>query len=75
MLVKINYDGAVFPNSNMARVRVVIRDSHGCVLASCLKLIPSAHAATFALSFAMDIGFSRAVLEGDSWTVFRALQN
>lgn len=83
MLVKINYDGAVFPNSNMARVRVVIRDSHGCVLASCLKLIPSARsveeieaqAATFALSFAMDIGFSRAVLEGDSWTVFRALQN
>ena len=53
------------------------------MLASCLKLIPSAHsgeeieaqAAAFALSFATDIGSSRAVLEGDSWTVFRALQN
>ena len=82
-LVKINDDGAVFPNSNLAGVGVVIRDSHGCVLASCSKLIPSAHsgeeieaqAATVALSFVADIGFSRAVLEGDSWTVFRALQN
>ena len=26
-----------------------------------------------ALSFALDIGFSRAILEGDSWEVFKAL--
>ena len=30
-------------------------------------------AGAFALSFASDIGFPRAVLEGDSWTVYRAL--
>ena len=30
-------------------------------------------AVAFVLSFASDIGFPRAVLEGDSWTVYRAL--
>lgn len=32
-------------------------------------------AAAMALSFALDIGISRAVLEGDSWVVIKALMD
>ncbi|XP_075635214.1 uncharacterized protein LOC142607567 [Castanea sativa] len=80
-LVKINSDGAIFPNLNKAGIGVVIRDNKGLILASCSKKLPKAYsgeeiealAAALALSFASDIGFSRAFLEGDLWTVYRAL--
>ena len=60
---------------------MVIRDVRGSVMASCSKILPQAYsgvevealAAAMALSFASDISFSRAVLEGDSWVVIKAL--
>ena len=73
-LVKINFDGVVFGASNMFGIGVVIRDSNGDVLTSCSQKIPQAYkveeiealAAFKALSFAFVLGFSSAILEGDS---------
>ncbi|KAL0004830.1 hypothetical protein SO802_012391 [Lithocarpus litseifolius] len=78
---KINFDGAVFPNEKKTGVGVVIRDHRGWVIASCSKLIHQqldcseieAFAAGWALSFALDVGVNRAVLEGDSWSVIKGL--
>ena len=81
-LVKINFDGAVFANENKSRIGVVIRNDEGLVLASCAKKIPVAYsgceietmAAVAAFSFASDIGIKRAILEGDSLAVIKALR-
>ena len=82
-LVKINFDGAVFTFSeeNKSGIGVVIRDSSGSVLVSCSKKIPhalmgskaEALAAVTALSFATELGVDKAVLEGDSMEVIKAL--
>ena len=37
--VKINFNGAIFRDSNMSGIGVVIRDNNRAVLASCLKKI------------------------------------
>ena len=58
----------------MSGVGVVIRDNNGSVLASFSKKIPQAYkpdeietlAAMIALSFQHELGFRRAILEGDS---------
>ena len=79
--MKINFDGAVFSSTNQFGVGVVIRDAHGLVITSYSRKLPKVYraieveslAVAMALSFALDIGFSRAVLEGDSWEVFKAL--
>ena len=82
-LVKINFDGAIFGASNMSGIGVVIRDSNGDVLTSCSKKIPQAYkaeeiealAAFKALSFAFVLGFSSAILEGDSLGLIQALKS
>ena len=81
-LVKINFDDAVFVNENKSGIGVVIRNEGGLVLASCAKKIPVIYcgceietmAAAAALSFASDIGIKRAILEGDSLAVIKALR-
>ena len=78
--LKINYDGAIFPNENKSGIGVVIRDGDGEVIASCSKLLHQAYssreveamAAVTALSLASDIGVQQAILEGDSLEVFKA---
>ena len=40
-LVKINFDGAVFSESNQSGIGLVIQDNNGAVLASCLEKNPS----------------------------------
>ena len=73
-LMKINFDGAVFGASNMSSIGVVIWDSNGVVLASYSEKIPQTYkveetealAALNALSFAFELGFRSAILEGDS---------
>ena len=63
--VKINFNGAIFRDSNMSGIGVVIRDNNGAVLASCSKKITQAYkankiealAALKALSFAHELGF------------------
>ena len=80
-LVKINFDGTVFPKENKSGIRVVIRNNKGSVITSCSKKFPHAYSgsdieamtAAMTLPFALDIGITHAVLEGDSWAVIRAL--
>ena len=81
--MKINFDGAVFGASNMSNIGVVIRDSNGAILASCSQKIPQAYkaeeiealAALKALSFAFELGFRSAILEGDSLRLIQALKS
>ena len=79
--VKINFDGANFSELKKSSIGVVIRDSAGQVLASMSQQINQAYsaeevetlAACKALRFASDIGFSVAVLEGDSQVLMKRL--
>nr|POE61318.1 hypothetical protein CFP56_48890 [Quercus suber] len=79
---KINFDGVIFPKEKKSGIGVVIRDSRGLVIASCSKAVHQvlgvfdveAMAATWALSFASDVGVKRAVLEGDSMAVIAGLR-
>ena len=80
-MVKINFDRAIFSGENKSGIGVVIRDSSGSVIASYSKKIPYAFsncevealAAATALSFVVEIGINKAVLEGDSLVVIKAL--
>ena len=64
-LAKINFDGAIFSESNQSGVGVVIQDNNGAVLASCSEKIHQAYkpdevealAALKAVTFAHELGF------------------
>ena len=80
-LYKINFDGVVFPHDKRSGLGVMIRDHRGHVIASCSKRVHQelcsneikAIAAGWALSFALEVGVKRAVLEGDSLIVIKGL--
>ena len=63
-------------------IGVVLRDSRGLVIASCSKVVHQAlgvyevkaMVATWALSFASDVGVKWAMLEGDSKAVILGLR-
>ena len=57
-LLKINFDGAVFRETEEAGLRVVVRDSHGQVLASLAEKIklPSSSDEVEALAAVREIG-------------------
>ena len=63
-------------------IGVVLRDSIGLVIASCSKVVHQAlgvcevkaMVATWALSFASDVGVKWVVLEGDSMAVISGLR-
>ena len=82
-LVKIDFDGAVFSESNQSGIGVVIQDNNGAVLASCSEKIHQAYkpdevealAALKAVTFACELGFWRAILEGDSLGLIKALKS
>ena len=81
--VKINYDGAIFSEEGRAGLGVVCRSSDGVVLASLSEQIPlpatipqvEALAARRAAVFAVELGFTSVVLEGDSDTVCKDLSS
>nr|POF21478.1 hypothetical protein CFP56_18518 [Quercus suber] len=70
---KANFDGAVFKSSNIAGLRVVIRDSHGDIMGPMLVrvLLPQsvieveALACRHAVSFIVDLGLHEVIFEGD----------
>ena len=80
--LKINYDDAVFRDSNSAGLGAVVCDSMGGVLASLAENIPlpqtmagvEAAAARRAILLARDLNFSLIILEGDSEIITRAIQ-
>ena len=81
--VKINYDGAIFSEDGHAGLGVVCRNLDGVVLASLSEQIPipatitqvEALAARRAAIFAVELGFTSVVLEGDSDTVCKDLSS
>nr|XP_023876693.1 uncharacterized protein LOC111989131 [Quercus suber] len=81
-VAKINFDGAVFSKENNSGIGVVVRNEQGLVLGSCSKRLLQAYspieietmAAATALAFASELGVRRAVLEGDSLAVIKALR-
>ena len=82
-LYKINYDGAIFAQQARAGIGIVIRNEDGAVMASMAQQIPlpttvaqvEALAARRALDFALDLGFTKAILEGDSEVICKELNN
>ena len=82
-LIKINFDGAVFSSDNAAGIGVVIRNSSGQVIASCSQQLSQAYssnkiealATAKAVSFAVKIGITKAILEGDSLTIMKAISS
>lgn len=80
--MKINYDRAVFRETNEVGHRAIVRDNEGRVLASLAKKIPlpqsvvdvEVTAARRALILAKELQFNSIVLEGDSAIITRALQ-
>ena len=82
MLVKINFDGAIFKTENRSRTGVVIRDHTGAILASQAQSFSPALtpveievvAAARALEFGLETGSVEAILEGDSELIMNSLK-
>ena len=80
-MVKINFDGANFSETNTSGIGVNVRDSAGNVLASMSQQLRQAYSAKEietvavckALQFAFDIGIRVAVLEGDLQILMKRL--
>ena len=80
-MVKINFDGANFSETNTSGICVVVHDSAGNVRASMSQQLSQAYsaeeiesvAACKALQFASDLGIRVAVLGGDSQILMRRL--
>ncbi|XP_023876184.1 uncharacterized protein LOC111988631 [Quercus suber] len=81
--LKLNFDGAVFPELGKAGLGVVVHDSQGNAIASLSEQAPlsfssdivEAMAAARALVFAQELGITDFVLEGDSEVVINSLRN
>ncbi|XP_023877813.1 uncharacterized protein LOC111990253 [Quercus suber] len=82
-MLKVNYDGAVFCETNEAGLGAVIRNSAGRVVASGVERITlpqsvaevEAAAARRAIVLAKELNLSSITLEGDSEIITRALQD
>ena len=80
---EVNFDGTVFKREEKVGIRVIIRNCHGMVMASLSQKISLPQtvveletlATTRALEFSIKLGFSKVILEGDSETVIKALQD
>ena len=78
--MKIYFDGVVFPSKNHSSIEVDIKDTRGLVIVSYSRKLPYAYSAieveslvaAMALSFALDIGISCAVLEGRFMGIFQS---
>lgn len=72
-MLKTNYDGAMFRESDKARIGVVIQNSEGKVLATLSEKIVKPQAVEIldlsverkAMSFTTALGFTKFVCEGD----------
>ena len=77
----MNYDGAIFTDSDEAGLGVVIRNDSGLVIAvlskkihiPCSVELVELQAVRKAVHFAAELGFHQVCLEGNSKIVFKAL--
>ncbi|KAK9995301.1 hypothetical protein SO802_019987 [Lithocarpus litseifolius] len=82
-IYKVNFDAVVFRSSNLAGLGVIVRDSCSApigALSMPASLVQSvaeleASACQRAVQFALEIGLSRVVVEGDSAIVIDTLLN
>ena len=78
---KINYDGALSIADNKSGIGIVVWDCHGEVIASLIQQLDQAYqpveveamAASKAVEFGSELGLHRAIIEGDSEVVVKAL--
>ena len=78
---EVNYDGAILVAQGRASLGVVIRNSNGAVMASLTQQIPNpttmaqveALAARRAVEFALEIGITSTIFEGDSDIIIKDL--
>ena len=81
--LRVNFDGAVFKEENMAGLGVVICNEKGQVIASMAEKVSllnfvailEALAAVKAVTFAQDIGLSSVIVEGDLEIIFNPLKS
>ncbi|MBA0746748.1 hypothetical protein Gogos_009239, partial [Gossypium gossypioides] len=81
--IKLNFDSSFAKNTNISISAVLARDSEGLIMgASTYPLVDvadafvaKARACERALYFALDMGFRKVVLEGDSLTVIKKLNS
>ena len=79
---KINYDGALSNANNKSGIGVVLQDCHGEVIASLVQQLDQAYqpveveamATCRAVEFGSELGLHRAIVEGDSEVVVKALR-
>ena len=78
---KINYNGALSIVDNKSGISIVVRDCHREVIASLIQQLDQAYqlveieamAASKAVKFGSELGLHRAIIEGDSEVVVKAL--
>ena len=81
-LYKLNFDGAMFNESNEAGIGIVVQESLGLVLVAMAEKIWKPHnveslemlAARRAIIFAKELGLQQGQFEGDSEICIKALQ-
>ena len=79
--MKTNFDGAMFVESDQARIGVVVRNHRGYVMAALAEKIPKPAsievlevlAARRAVQFTLELGFAHAIFEGDAEIVTKTL--
>ncbi|XP_050246834.1 uncharacterized protein LOC126694538 [Quercus robur] len=79
--VKVNFNGALFSQDRLAGIDVIIRNDQGLVMAALSQQIPSPAsmemvevvAARRTLMFAVELGFNKVEVEGDSESVVNAI--
>ena len=81
--LKLNFDGAIFPELGKAGLGVVVHDSYGNAIASLLEqaslpfspVIVEAMDAARAIIFAQELGINEFMLEGDSEAIINTLRS
>ena len=79
---KLNFDGATFADKDIAGIGIVVRNSDSLIMASLAQQVPlppsiievETLAARRALEFALELGFERIILEGDSESLDKVLK-
>ena len=74
-MLKTNFDGAMFADSNQAGVEVVIwvRTSHGSVIHKNHKTTIERNPRDVGVQFALELGFEHFVFKGDSEVIIKAV--